>query len=121
MFERLKCMLIKEIIQALRDPRMRFILFVIPAVQTVIFGYAVNTDVRNVKTAVYDLDNSPESRDLTARFARSGYFDITESIRQESRVRELLDRGEIKAALRINHGFGETLRAGHPAYLQIIL
>ena len=121
MFERLKCMLIKEIIQALRDPRMRFILFVIPVFQTVIFGYAVNTDVRHVKTAVYDLDNSAESRELTARFVRSGYFDVTEHIGDEQRVRELIDRGEVKAVLRMNLGMGALLRSGRPASLQIIL
>jgi len=100
MLERLKCMLIKEIIQALRDPRMRFILFVIPAFQTVVFGYAVNTDVRHIKTAIYDLDNSLESRDLTARFIRSGYFDVTGYIHE---------------------GMGAILAAGRPASLQIIL
>ena len=121
MFERLKCMLVKEFIQALRDPRMRFILFVIPAFQTVVFGYAVNTDVRHVKTAIYDLDNSPESRDLTARFIRSGYFDVTGFIQREEQVRELVDRGDVKAVLRMNKGMGETLRSGRPAALQIIL
>lgn len=121
MFERLKCMLIKEIIQALRDPRMRFILFVIPAFQTIVFGYAVNTDVRHIKTAIYDLDNSRESRDLTAQFIRSGYFDVTEYIREDLRVRELIDRGEVKAVLKMNMGMGATLAAGRPASLQIIL
>jgi ABC-2 type transport system permease protein len=121
MFERLKCMLIKEIIQALRDPRMRFILFVIPVFQTVIFGYAVNTDVRHVKTAVYDLDNSVESRELTARFVRSGYFDVTGHIGDEQRARELIDRGEVKAVLRMNHGMGALLRSGRPASIQLIL
>lgn len=121
MLERLKCMLVKEIIQTLRDPRMRFILFIIPAVQTLIFGYAVNTDVRNVTTAIYDLDNSPESRDLTARFQHSGYFLITEHIVREGRIRELMDRGEVKTILRMNRGFGADLGAGRTAPLQIIL
>lgn len=121
MLERLKCMLIKEIIQALRDPRMRFILFIIPVFQTVIFGYAVNTDVKHIKTAIYDLDNSRESRDLTAQFVRSGYFDVSEYIRKDLRARELVDRGEVKAVLRMNRGLGETLRAGRAASLQIIL
>jgi ABC-2 type transport system permease protein len=114
-------MLIKEIIQALRDPRMRFILFVIPAFQTVIFGYAVNTDVKHIKTAIYDLDNSQESRDLTAQFVRSGYFDVSEYIHEDLRVRELVDRGEVKVVMRINRGLGATMRAGRPASLQIIL
>ncbi len=121
MLERLKCMLVKEIIQALRDPRMRFILFIIPAVQTVIFGYAVNTDVRNVKTAIYDQDNTRQSRDLVARFQRSGYFLITERIERETRVRELMDRGSVKVILRMNRGFGASLEAGRTAPLQMIL
>jgi ABC-2 type transport system permease protein len=121
MLERLKCMLVKEIIQAVRDPRMRFILFVIPAFQTIIFGYAVNTDVRHVKTAIYDLDNTPESRELIASFARSGYFDITGYLDRDDRAREVIDRGEVKAVLRMNRGMGALLRSGSQASLQIIL
>jgi ABC-2 type transport system permease protein len=121
MLERLRCMLVKEIIQALRDPRMRFILFIIPAFQTVVFGYAVNTDVRQVNTAVYDLDNSSESRELADRFRASGYFRVTEHIAGEGRVRQLMDRGEVKAILRFNHGFGADLRAGRQAPLQLVL
>jgi ABC-2 type transport system permease protein len=121
MFERLKSMLIKEFIQVFRDPPMRFILFVVPMFQTVVFGYAVNTDVRDIRTAVYDLDNSPESRDLAARFAGSGYFRIIEYVNGEARVRELIDRSRVKAVLRMNRGFGEALAAGQDAPLQIIL
>jgi ABC-2 type transport system permease protein len=121
MFERLKAMLVKEFIQTLRDPRMRFILFVIPVFQTVVFGYAVNTDVRNVKTAVYDLDGSPESRELTARLIRSGYFDVIERVGSDERVRELMDRGSVKVVLRMNRGFGGSLRAGRTTPLQVIL
>ena len=121
MFERLKSMLIKEFIQVLRDPRMRFVIFLVPVFQTVVFGYAVNTDVQNVKTAVYDLDNSTESRDLTARFAGSGYFDIVEYVYRDERARELIDRSRVKAILRMNRGFGEALRAGRAAPVQIIL
>lgn len=121
MLERLKAMLRKEFIQVLRDPRMRFIIFVIPIFQTVVFGYAVNTDVRDVKTAIYDLDNSPESRDLTSRFAGSGYFRIVEYINGEQRVGELMDRGTVKVVLRMNKGFGEDLRSDRDAPLQMIL
>ena len=121
MFERLHAMLVKEFIQVFRDPRMRFVLFVVPAVQTVIFGYAVNTDVREVATAVYDLDNSAESRELAARFASSGYFRIRERLGEDQRVRELLDRGEVKAVLRFNPGFGGELRAGRATQVQLLL
>jgi ABC-2 type transport system permease protein len=121
MLERLKAMLIKEFIQVLRDRRMRFIIFVVPAVQTIIFGYAVNTDVRNVSTAVYDRDNTTESRELVARFVSSGYFTIGEYISREEKVRELVDRGKAKAVLRIDSGFGRTLAGGRAAPVQLIL
>jgi ABC-2 type transport system permease protein len=120
-YERLRAMLIKEFIQVLRDPRMRFVVFVIPAVQTVIFGYAVNTDVRHVATAIYDLDNSSYSREFADRFIRSGYFELQERVTQEKRARELIDRGEVKAVLRMNHGFGAELAAGHGGAVQLIL
>jgi len=114
-------MLIKEFIQVLRDPRMRFVVFIIPAVQTIIFGYAVNTDVRHVATAIYDLDNSGQSRELADRFLQSGYFDLVERVSDEARARELIDRGEVKALLRMNHGFGAGLVGGKGATLQLIL
>jgi ABC-2 type transport system permease protein len=120
-FERLKAMLIKEFIQVLRDPRMRFVVFVIPAVQTIIFGYAVNTDVRHVATAIYDLDNSSQSRELATRLISSGYFDMHERVYDEARARELIDRGEVKAVLRMNHGFGEQIASGRGAKVQLIL
>ena len=121
MLERLKAMLIKEFIQVLRDPRMRFVVFVIPAVQTIIFGYAVNTDVRQVATAIYDLDNSSYSREVADRFTRSGYFELQERVTDEGRARELIDRGKVKAVLRMNHGFGESLAGGRGGSVQLIL
>ena len=99
MFERLRAMLIKEFIQALRDPRMRIVLFVIPAIQTIIFGYAVNMDVRNTPVAVMDRDNSTESRDLVAVMASSGYFITETRIGSYDEARRLLDRGTVRMAL----------------------
>ncbi|MEW6756934.1 MAG: ABC transporter permease [Acidobacteriota bacterium] len=121
MGERLKHMLIKEFIQIARDPRMRAILLVIPVVQVLIFGYAVTTDVRNIRTAVYDLDGTPASRELLSRFEGSGYFECVARIRRESEVADLLDRGEVKAVLRMNRGFGRDLGAGRTAHVQILV
>lgn len=121
MFERLKHMLIKEFIEIFRDPRMKSIIFVTPVLQIIIFGYAVNTDVDKVATAIYDLDNSVVSRELTARFELSGYFAIKSRIGDERQMRELLDRGEVEAVLKVNKGFGNDLRAGKTALVQIIV
>lgn len=121
MLERVKHMLVKEFTQVLRDPKMKGVIFLMPVIQLLIFGYAVTTDVKDVPTAVYDLDNSVASRELIARFAKSGYFEIIEYVHTEKRARELLDRGRARVLLRINKGFGDDLRAGRTATLQLIL
>ncbi|SNB45914.1 ABC transporter permease [Geobacter sp. DSM 9736] len=121
MHDRLKAMLIKEFIQMFRDPRMRFVLIVLPVMQTIIFGYAVNTDVKQVATAVYDQDNSPESRELVAGFTSSGYFSIAAYVESDAHMRDLLDRGKVKAVIHCGAGFGETLRSGRSTPLQLIL
>lgn len=121
MFERITHMLIKEFIQIFRDPRMRTVIFVMPLVQTLVFGYAVTTDVTHIPTAIFDLDNSRASRELTARFTGSGYFDVVAYVDGEEEARRLVDRGMVKAILRMNKGFGDDLRAGRTAPLQIIV
>ncbi len=121
MFERIQQMLIKEFIQTFRDPKMMGIIFMMPIVQVLVFGYAVTTDVRQVKTAIRDLDNSVASREIISRFEKSGYFDIVEYVESDDRATEMIDRDEVKAVLRINHGFGDALRGGRTAELQVIV
>jgi len=121
MLERLLRMLIKEFTQVLRNPRMRAVVFVMPVVQVLIIGYAVNTDVRHVPLAVYDLDRTPASRDLLARFEGSGCFDVVRRIQVEAEIQTVLDAGDAKAVLRINRGFAEDLDGGRTALAQLLL
>ncbi|GJQ60688.1 MAG: ABC transporter permease [Candidatus Scalindua sp. AMX11] len=121
MLERIKHILIKEFIQIFRDPKMKGMIFLTPIIQVLVFGYAVTTDVKHIATAVYDLDNSVVSRELVSRFVNSGYFDIVEYIESEGRDQYLIDRGKVRAVLRMNKGFGEELRAGRTAQLQVIV
>ena len=121
MLERLARMLIKEFIQVFRNPRMRAVVFVMPVVQVLIIGYAVNTDVRHVPLAVYDLDRTPASRDLLARFEGSGCFDVVRRIQTEPEIQAVLDAGEAKTVLRINRGFAEDLDGGRTALAQLLL
>jgi ABC-2 type transport system permease protein len=121
MFDRIKEMLVKEFIQIFRDPKMKGVIFMMPIIQVLVFGYAVTTDVNHIPTAVHDLDNSRASRELTSRFVKSGYFDVIEYVSDESRARELLDRGEASVVLRFNKGFGDHLRAGRTARVQLVV
>ena len=121
MLERLLRMLIKEFTQVLRNPRMRAVVFVMPVLQVLIIGYAVTTDVRHVPLAVYDLDRTPASRDLLARFEGSGCFDVVRRIQVEGEIQTVLDAGDAKAVLRINRGFAEDLDGGRTALAQLLL
>ena len=121
MWERIITMLRKEFIQVFRDPKMRGVIFLMPVIQMLVFGYAVTTDVKHIKTAVYDLDNTIASRELVERFAKSGYFDVEEHVTSDRRAQELVDRGAVRTVLHLNRGFENDLRAGRSSQLQIIV
>ena len=121
MFERIFNMLKKEFIQLLRDPKMRPIILVMPIVQLVIFGYAANTDVRDVSLAVVDLDHTPRSRELVDRFVGSTYFHVVSRTDDEREITRLLDSSDAQVVLRINSGFGGAVDAGRSAPVQLLL
>jgi drug efflux transport system permease protein len=121
MWERIRHMLVKEFIEVFRDPRMRAVIFVVPVLQLFIFGYAANTDVRNVSTAVYDLDNTVSSSELVSRFVKSGYFNVVTYISNDERERQLLDQGKVQVVLHMDDGFEGDLIAGRPAPFQMIV
>jgi ABC-2 type transport system permease protein len=111
----------KESIQALRDPRMRTVVFLAPLVQLLLFGYAVTTDVRNVPMAVLDLDGTPTSRRLVARFAGTRQFRLAAHVRAPADLRAMLDRGEADLALHFAPGFEGRVLSGRAAPLQILV
>ena len=121
MWERIYRMLVKEFIQVLRDPRMKALIFVMPVIQLIMFGYAVTTDVDHIKTAVGDLDKSPQSRALIERFTASGYFTVVDNTDRPERLGELLDRGKVIMGIQINRGFADDLKSGRQAAIQTII
>src|SRR4051794_10471446 len=121
MWERISVILRKEFLQALREPRMRVFLFVPPLVQLIVFGFAVNLDVDHARIAWVDLDGTPESRDLRARFTGSGRFDIVSEPAGEQGVQRVLDRGEAQAVVRILHGFARDVARGESTEVQVLV
>jgi len=121
MLSRLKQMLIKEFLQVFRDKRTRFVLFVPPIVQMLIFGYAATFEIQHVPTAILDLDHTQESRELISRFSSSPYFQVGWQLTRPQELVDLIDRGEATVALQIHPGFSEDLRKGQTAPLQVIV
>jgi len=121
MWERIVTMLRKEFIQVFRDPRMRMVIFGVPIIQCLVFGYAVTLDVRHVRLVVIDRDATPASRALVARFTGSDCFDVVEYTADERRARALIDAAQVSALLQINAGFGADLDGGRSAPVQLVV
>lgn len=121
MFDRIIQMFVKELIQVLRDPRMRGVIFVAPVIQLIVLSYAVTTDVTNIRIAVIDRDNTPESRELVSRFAGSPYFNIVAHPASERAAQDMIDREQIQAYIALQPRFAQTLQAGRSAPLQLVV
>src|SRR4051812_6251533 len=121
MWERIRVMLRKEFIQALREPRMRLMLFVPPMVQLLVFGFAVNLDVDHTRIAWMDMDRTPLSRELRARFEGSGRFDVVAQPESEEDVQRTLDRGEAQAVVRVLPDFERDVQRGRPTEVQVLI
>ena len=119
MFERAKAILIKEFKQIFRDPRMKTVIFITPLIQIILFGYAANKDINYVPTAIYDRDNTAESRELLRRFTYSKYFVAEHYIASDKEQNHILDKGLASVVIRIDRGFGRNLNAGKDAAVQL--
>lgn len=111
----------KELRQIVRDRRTLLILVFVPAFFLLLYGYALNFDIRHVRLAVEDRDGSPESRALVAAFVNSGYFDLAATVYSRSEMERLLDLNEVRAVLVIPEGFQREILSGRLAPVQVIL
>jgi ABC-2 type transport system permease protein len=121
MFQTVRYLFVKELIQTLRDKRMRITLIVPPVLQLIVFGYAANLDVKHIRTAIRDLDQSVESRDLIGRFGSSKYFDIVAFPETPKEVKDLINQGEVTVSMEIPTDFSRKLKKGDTATVQMVL
>ncbi|MDD5120534.1 MAG: ABC transporter permease [Candidatus Omnitrophica bacterium] len=119
MFERAKAILIKEFKQIFRDGRMKTIIFISPLIQIILFGYSANKDITYVPTAIYDRDNTSESRELLRRFTYSKYFVPERYILNDKQQDFVLNKGLVNTVIRIDRGFGRNLRGNKDANIQL--
>jgi len=117
---RVRRMVAKEVRQLFRDPKTKRIIFAAPIIQLLAFGYAVNTDVRNVATVVVDHDRTVASRELLDAFTASGYFRIIETSDRTSAIGEALDHGRAVIGLEIPVGYAADLKARRAPAVQLL-
>jgi ABC-2 type transport system permease protein len=110
----------KEFRQIARDKRTLMILLFVPAFFLMLYGYALNWDIRHVRLAVEDQDHTPESRSIVSAFVNSGYFDLVASV-DDTRIAALMNTNEVRAVLVVPSGFGRRLRTGARAPMQVLV
>src|SRR5512146_3032312 len=111
----------KEFHQIVRDGRTLSILLLAPVIFLLLYGYALNFDIKHVALAVEDRDGTVESRALIAAFVNSGYFDLVASVHDDAAIDRLMDRNEIRAALVIPENTGRALNTGRTAAVQVLI
>ena len=114
---RLFAIVLKELRQLRRD-RLTFAMIIgIPTMQLVLFGYAINLDVRHLQTAVLDEANTAESREVIAGLEATGVMDLRYRATSAAEIERLMQEGRISAALIIPHDFANRVARGdrHPA------
>lgn len=119
--KRLFAVMHKEFIQIRRDPPSLVIVFIMPVMMLLLFGYAVTTDVNHIPLAVFDQDNTRASRELAESLVNTGYFDLARTVEDEAEIKSLLDAGEVRAALVIPPGYAKSLRRGETAAAQLLV
>ena len=111
----------KELRQISRDPLSLIMLLGLPALLLVLYGFALNFDVRHVALAVQDRDRSAASRQLVASFVNSTYFDVVATPAAGAALERLTERRRAKAVLVIPEGYAAALAAGRTGAVQLLL
>ncbi len=118
---RLFALIGKEFIQMRRDRLTLAMMLLLPVIQLLIFGFAVNTDVKHLPTVVWDQARSRASREFLAAFASSQYFDLKYEASGYREVTSYLDSGRAKVGIIIPPDFSRKLKRGESASVQVIV
>ncbi len=111
----------KELLQLRRDRLTLAMMVALPVMQLLLFGYAINTDVRHIPTIVYDQDRTAASRDLVRGLAETGFYDVVGNVRDYSEIETAVRSSKARVAVVIPSRFSSDLKLGRPTQVQLIV
>jgi ABC-2 type transport system permease protein len=120
-FTRLRAQFIKEVLSVLRDPRSRMVVFVPPLMQLLVFAFAATLEVRNVDVAVRNQDAGRWSHELIQRLDSAEFITTLRRVDSNLALRDLIDRGQVIAAIDIPADFSRTIAAGGTGRVQVLV
>ena len=111
----------KELIHIRRDSTTLVITFMIPCVQLLLLGFAIQTEVKHISTVVFDQSLSAESRDLVDTFVATGFFDINYTAGSYDEVTYLIDSGAARVGIIFPPGFDVDMKRQDGAEIQVLV
>ncbi len=121
MIRRVRAVMKKEFLQISRDTRSLLFLLAMPGLLLLMFGFALNFDVRHIALALCDQDRTPAGRDFAGLFRNTEYFDLKAEVGDPRDLDRLLNEGRASVAVVIPRGFGADLAAGRDAEVQVLV
>jgi ABC transporter DrrB family efflux protein len=121
MFRGLGGIIYKELIQVMRDPASLLVTIGMPVMQLIIYGYGIDTEVRNVATVVFDQDRSPASRDFVERLEATGLYFVEDYVDSSDALNGEIIADRAKVGLSLPPNFQRELNAGRPAQVQVLI
>ncbi len=110
----------KEFLYILRDPRTMLILLAMPIVMMLLFGFAITTEVKNTKLAIYDPSHDAVTQKIIERFSNNKYFEIDREVKDIGEVEGLFKSGEINLCIAFSENFAEEMLHTREATVQIL-
>ena len=111
----------KELLQLRRDRLTLAMMVALPVVQLLLFGYAINTDVRHLPMVVYDQDESAQSRDLWRSLEATGFYDVRGHVHGYDEIDRVLRSGGARVALVVPPRYGADVGSARPTTVQLIV
>jgi ABC transporter DrrB family efflux protein len=121
MFRGLGGIIYKELIQVMRDPASLMVTIVLPVFQLMIYGYAIDTEVDNVSTVVFDQDRSPASREFVQRLEATGLYVVEDYVLSADELYGEIVADRAKVGVNIPPDYQRRLAAGRQATVQVLI
>ncbi len=113
--------LVKEFFHIRRQPSTLFFMLVVPVVQTIIFGYAINTQIENIPTVVYDMDGRSQANELVEAFSNTRRFRMVSTVFDRTTFESELRSGRAQVGVIIPPDYSEKLMYGEQAHIQVLI
>jgi ribosome-dependent ATPase len=113
--------LVKEFVHIRRQPTTLFFMLVVPLMQTIIFGYAINTQIENISTVVLNLDRRTTANVLIEKFENTRRFKIIETTLDQDSFDRSIRSGQAKVGVIIPPNFSDRLLRGEQAFVQVLI